>query len=177
VSGAPPPETEGAGALLHVGCGHEPIPDGFSRYVETRLDIDPRCDPDIVASMTDLGDIGPFALVYSSHSLEHLSPHEAPVALAEFRRVLVDGGAAVIMVPDLEGVSATDDQLFVSPAGPVCGLDLIYGFRAALGEQPHMAHRTGFIATTLKAALEAAGFRGVVVERLPNFNLMAVAHR
>lgn len=166
-----------SGALLHVGCGFEPLPAGFGHYAETRLDIDPRCEPDIVASMTDLGPIGPFDLVYSSHCLEHLAPHDVPVALAEFRRVLSEEGATVIMVPDLEGVAPTDEVLFVSPAGPISGLDLIYGFRPALAAQPHMAHRTGFIAATLHAALESAGFRGVLVERQPSHNLMAVAHR
>lgn len=177
MSAAPLDKTEAPGALLHVGCGYEPLPPGFGHYAETRLDIDARCEPDIVASMTDLGRIGPFALVYSSHCLEHLEPHDVPVALSEFRRVLAEDGAAVIMVPDLEGVAPTDDVLFVSPAGPISGLDLIYGFRPALTQQPHMAHRTGFVADTLRAAMETAGFRGVVVERQPNHNLMAVAHR
>lgn len=177
MSDAPSVETIRLGALLHVGCGFEPLPADFHHFSETRLDIDPRCEPDVVASMTDLGAIGPFAVVYSSHCLEHLAPHDVPIALGEFRRVLVDHGAAVIMVPDLEGVEPTDEVLFVSPAGPISGLDLIYGFRPALAQQPHMAHRTGFVASTLQAALETAGFSHIKVERVPGHNLMALAHR
>lgn len=167
------------GTVLHVGCGYEPLPEWLSGlgHAETRLDIDPDCEPDIVASMTDLGPIGPFDMVFSCHCLEHLAPHDVPVALAEFSRVLKPDGKAVIMVPDLEGVAATDEVLFVSPAGPICGLDLFYGLRTALPERPYMAHRTGFVSLTLQAALDAAGFSTVGVQRLAGHNLLAVAHR
>lgn len=140
--------------------------------VPVRLDIDPRCEPDIVAGMTDLGNIGTFDVVYCCHALEHLFPHDVDTALREFLRVLAPGGIAILFVPDLEGVQPTDEVLFVSPAGPVAGLDLFYGCRARLPEQPYMAHRTGFVAQTLEAALTGAGFAKVTTQRLPCFNLM-----
>lgn len=145
-------------------------------HAETRLDIDPGCSPDIVASMTDLGDIGPFDTVFSCHCLERLAPHDVPIALSEFRRVLKPGGNVIIMVPDLEGVSPTDEVLFISPAGPICGLDLFYGLRTALAERPYMAHRTGFVSQTLQAVLETAQFARIGVQRLAGHNLLAVAH-
>lgn len=176
---APPEDESRLGALLHVGCGHSALPEWLSvhGFAEVRLDIDPDCEPDIVASMTDLGDIGPFDMVFSHHSLEHLSPHEVPVALGEFRRVLRPGGVALIFVPDLEGVQPTEEVLFVSPAGPIAGLDLFYGLRAALSEHPYMAHRTGFVSQTLGAALESAGFSRVATERLAGHNLMGAGFR
>lgn len=164
------------GKLLHVGCGGEPMPVwAEGKYEETRLDICPDHSPHIVASMADMGDIGPFDCVYSSHSLEHLVPHEAQQALREFHRVLNDGGAAVILVPDLEGVHATDEVLFDAPCGPVAGNDLIYGLRALLPAMPYMAHRCGFVSETLERGLRDAGFGVVSVKRLENHNLMAVA--
>lgn len=166
-----------SGSVLHVGCGHEPLPAWLAGSVETRLDIDPRCAPDIVASMTDMGEIGPFDLVFSSHSLEHLAPHDVPVALAEFRRVLKPGGGLVVFVPDLEGVAPTEELLFESSAGPIRGLDLYYGLRSALPDHPHMAHRCGFVSETLHAALDAAGFAEVAVKRLRDFNLMGAARK
>ena len=166
------------GSLLHVGCGGEPIPDwAQGKYVEVRLDIDERHAPDIVASMTDMGDIGPFNVIYSSHSLEHLYPHDVDTALREFHRVLDDGGFAVILVPDLEDVRPTEDVILNAPCGPITGLDMIYGLRSALANQPHMAHRTGFTSDTLRAALERAGFSGVLVQRMNHYNLMAVASK
>lgn len=145
------------------------------KYVETRLDISPDHAPDIVASMTDMGDIGGFDAVYCSHALEHLVPHEADQALREFRRVLKPGGVAIILVPDLEGVSATDEVLFEAPCGPVAGLDLIYGLRTLLHVMPHMAHRTGFVSETMMAAIERAGMTVASIQRLPHYNLLAVA--
>jgi len=159
--------------VLHVGCGREPLPAWLGALREVRLDIEPLAEPDIVASMTDMGEIGPFSAVYSAHCLEHLAPHDVGVALAEMRRVLAPGGAVVIVVPDLEDVRPTEDVLYESAAGPVTGLDMIYGLRSALPHLPHMAHRTGFVSATLRAALEAAGFADVRTERAPDFNLIA----
>lgn len=158
--------------VLHVGCGHTSLPDWFSEYDEVRLDIDPGCKPDIVANATDLGEIGPFDAVYCSHTLEHLYPHELPIALAEFRRVLREGGALVAFVPDLDGIRATDEVVYQSPCGPITGLDMIYGKISYLQESPQMAHHNGFVAATLSKALELAGFDGVSVLKVPEYNLM-----
>lgn len=167
-----PSVQERSGSVLHVGCGHTPLPTWLSHYDEVRLDIDPGCKPDIVAGMTDMGDIGPFDAIYSSNCLEHLYPHDVPVALAEFRRVLRPGGAAIIFVPDLEGVSATEEVLYESPCGPITGLDMIFGKISYLKDTPYMAHHTGFVRETLAQTLEAAGFTSVTVLQIPERNLM-----
>jgi ubiquinone/menaquinone biosynthesis C-methylase UbiE len=163
--------------LLHVGCGNTAKPECFGDMQEVRLDISPECQPDILASMTDMGDIGPFDALYSSHSLEHLYPHEVPLAAREFHRVLRDGGVAVVVVPDLTDAKPTEDALYDSPAGPVCGLDLYYGMARLITENPHMAHHSGFIASTLKAVFEGAGFAHVETRRVANYNLMALAQK
>lgn len=134
-----------------------------------RLDIDPRTRPDIVGNMTAIGAIEPVDAVYCSHSLEHLYPHEVPIALAEFRRVLKPGGALVILVPDLEGVPATDEVL---PNSDLCGLHLYYGDAAHIEEFPYMAHHCGFVASTLRGAIERAGFSAVQTQRMHHYNLM-----
>lgn len=159
-------------SVLHVGCGHTPLPAWFAHFDEVRLDIDPSCNPDIVAGMTDMGQIGPFDALYCSNALEHLYPHEVPIALSEFRRVLKPGGAMVLFVPDLEGVSATDDVLYESPCGPITGLDMIYGKISYLQDAPYMAHHTGFVKETFARTLSAAGLSGVTVLQIPERNLM-----
>ena len=40
-----------------------------------------------------------------------------------------------------------------------------------------MAHHCGFVAGTLRDVMEGAGYVGVEVTRLPDFNLMAVGRK
>lgn len=159
-------------SLLHVGCARDPLPEWLDGFKETRLDIDPAVDPDIVASMLDMGDIGQFDAVLCRHALEHLYSHEVPLAIAEFYRVLKPGGHLVVFVPDLQDVQATEEVLFESPSGPIAGLDLIYGFRKATKTNPYMQHKTGFTQEILEKAL--SGFMNVETRRLANFDLFGV---
>jgi SAM-dependent methyltransferase len=165
--------------LLHAGCGRSALPDIFNgRYDEVRLDIDSEARPAIVASITDMGDIGSFDVVYSSHCVEHLYPQEVREALAEFYRVTKPGGSAIVIVPDLEGVQATEEVLYtVDGYGDLTGLDLIYGSRFDARANPYMAHHSGFVSSTLETAMRDAGFEVVTMKRLPQHNLMAVGQR
>jgi hypothetical protein len=92
--------------------------------------------------------------IFSSHKIEHLYPHEVPLALAEFKRVLSDDGFAVITCPDLKSVCAlvAGDKLtepaYTSPAGPIIPLDILYGHR------PVMARGAGRTLTLKKALVE-----------------------
>ncbi len=165
------------GTLLHPGCGFEPLPEWLNGAVETRLDIDEDCKPDIVASITDMGEIGEFDLIYTSHTLEHLYQYDVEKALKEFHRVLKSGGMAFIMVPDVEGVTCNNDTLYVSQAGPICGLDLYYGLTSYVQQNPYYAHHTAFVKETMESQLKAAGFDVVTVKRLPDYNLMGVGKK
>lgn len=135
-----------------------------------RLDIDPRTHPDIIGTMTNLGDIGPYDAVACNNALEHLYPHEVGAALRGFHRVLKPGGHAVIQVPDLEGVSPTEE---IIPEIGMSGLHLYYGDPARLEEFPYMAHHCGFVEATLRRVLESAGFK-TMTKRLPCHQLMGI---
>jgi len=153
--------------LLHVGCGpkrKDRTTAGFNTpdWTEIRLDIDPAVRPDVTGTMTDMSAVASASVdaVFSSHNIEHLYPHEVPLALAEFRRVLRDDGYAVITCPDLQSVAAlvAQDRLtepaYVSPAGPIAPLDILYGHRAAMQRgNLFMAHRCGFTRKVLDATL------------------------
>ena len=138
------------------------------------MDIDPATKPDVVASMTNMGDIGSFDTVYCSHALEHLYPHEVPIALAEFWRVLKPGGTLVVMVPDLEGVEPTERAL---PGMGLSGLHLFYGDAARIKDAPYMAHHCGFVAETLGDALTATGFVEVETQRETLYNLLGIGRK
>jgi SAM-dependent methyltransferase len=178
--------------VLHVGCGifdTEKLPPIFrhSSWREIRLDIDPEVKPDVVASITDMQVISDTTVdaVYSSHNVEHLYPHDVPLALREMHRVLRPNGFAFIKVPDLQEVARfvadgkLEDPLYVSVAGVIAPLDILYGHRSALARgNIFMAHHTGFTGPTLGAALIEAGFAAVMIQRnLPNFSLTGIAFR
>ncbi len=78
------------------------------------------------------------------------------------------------MVPDLQDIQASDTPLYETAEGPVTGLDLIYGLSWTITQSLHWAHHTGFIDRTLRAAMDAAGFKATIVKRMGMFNLLAV---
>ncbi len=178
--------------LLHVGCGpkrKDRTTSGFNtpEWDEVRLDIDASVEPDVTGTMTDMSAVasGSVDAVFSSHNIEHLYPHEVPVALAEFRRVLNDDGFVVVTCPDLQSVCAlvAEDKLtepaYQSPAGPIAPLDILYGHRAAMTRgNLYMAHRCGFTRRVLDATLRGAGFASTATMARPaQFELWAVASK
>jgi SAM-dependent methyltransferase len=177
--------------LLHVGCGSKrknQTTRGFNtpEWQELRLDIDPAVSPDIVGTMTDMRAVASESVdaIFSSHNIEHLYPHEVPLALKEFLRVLHPNGFAVITCPDLQSVCAlvAEDKLtepaYTAPVGPIAPIDILYGYRPALARgNLYMAHRCGFTQKVLTGTLYAAGFARVVAMRRghPSYDLWALA--
>lgn len=157
--------------FLHVGCGHQTKKGlkGFDsdEWSEIRFDIDEEVKPDIVGTLTDMTAVqtGFVDAVYSSHNLEHLFWHEVVPALREFNRVLKDDGLVVLICPDLQSVCeavANDkllEPLYVSPAGPISPIDILYGHRGFIANgNKYMAHNTGFTKKVLDEVFSQAGF-------------------
>jgi SAM-dependent methyltransferase len=176
--------------LLNVGCGPKGRAHGFAGFEawqEVRLDIDAAVEPDVVGTMTDMSAVpsGSVDAIVSSHNIEHLYPHEVPVALAEFVRVLKDDGLLLITCPDLQSVCARvargelASPLYESDSGPISALDILYGHRAAMGAgNLYMAHRCGFTLDVLANTLQACGFaRSVGVARPAVFDLWMLASK
>ena len=175
--------------FLHVGCGpkrKERTTAGFADWSELRFDIDVSVQPDLVGTMTDMSSVSSDSVdaVFSSHNIEHLYPHEVPVALSEFLRVLKPDGFAVITCPDLQSVCAlvAEDKLtepaYTSPAGPITPLDILYGHRPPMARgNLYMAHRCGFTEKVLCGTLQATGFKSVASKKrgTPYFDLWALA--
>jgi predicted SAM-dependent methyltransferase len=181
-------------SFLHVGCGlkrKDRTTKGFNTpdWKEIRLDIDASVQPDVIGSMTDISAVSSESVdaVYSSHNIEHLYPHEVPLALAEFLRVLKPHGFFVVTCPDLQSVCAliAEDKLtdaaYTSPAGPIAPLDILYGYRPAMARgNLYMAHRCGFTQKVLSATLQSSGFKTVATkarDKAPFFDLFALASK
>jgi ubiquinone/menaquinone biosynthesis C-methylase UbiE len=157
-----------------------------SEWDEVRLDIDPSVEPDIVASIVDMSKVPSESVdaVWSSHNVEHVYPHEVPLVLRGFYRVLRRGGFALITLPDLQAAAKLiaadklEDPAYVSPAGPIAPLDMVYGHRDSVRQgNEFMAHRTGFTARTLTEKLRTAGFAQVKVDRGSDMALWAEAEK
>ena len=179
-------------SFLHVGCGtkhKDQTTKGFrsDEWNEIRFDIDVSVKPDYVGTMIDMSAIENESVdaVFSSHNIEHLYPHEVQIALKEFIRVLKPDGFAIITCPDLQSVCAlvAEDKLtdaaYVSAAGPIAPLDILYGHRPPMAQgNLYMAHRCGFTKKSLTMDLQMAGF-GIsgVIARPENFDLWAIASK
>jgi ubiquinone/menaquinone biosynthesis C-methylase UbiE len=158
--------------FLHVGCGpqNESQIKGFDNdsWKEIRFDIDKNVNPDIVGTLTDMSLVktGSVDAVYSSHNIEHIYPHEVPIALKEFYRVLKDDGIVVITCPDLQSICelVVNDKLleplYESAEGPISPIDILYGHRKDLAKgNEYMAHKGGFTYSVLNRAFFEAGFK------------------
>ena len=179
--------------FLHVGCGHKrknQTTKGFNTdgWTELRLDIDASVAPDIIGTMTDMTAVASESVdgIFSSHNIEHLYPHEVPIALAEFLRVLKPDGFLVVTCPDLQEVCrlVAEDKLleaaYTSPAGPIAPLDILYGHRPPMAAgNLYMSHRCGFTEKVLIGTLRAAGFTMVASSKRahPCYDLYAVASK
>jgi predicted SAM-dependent methyltransferase len=177
--------------LLHVGCGpksahrlHAAFRDA-TVWNEIRLDVDPRVAPDIVCSTADMRRLvlsTSVDAIWSSHTIEHLDDHDVGQALREFRRVLRPQGHVLIRCPDFQAVveaiqaDGLETVAYVSPAGPITPLDMIFGHRASIARgNGFMAHRTAFTAARLGRLLVEAGFAAALTRRAPSFDLWALA--
>ena len=177
--------------FLHVGCGplNKSSCSGFNNdnWKEIRFDIDKNVNPDIEGTLTDMKSVetGSVDAVYSSHNIEHIFPHEVPIALREFYRVLKEDGMVVITCPDLQSVceAVVQDKLleplYESDIGPISPIDILYGHRGFIAQgNEYMAHKGGFTYSVLDGAFYEAGFKVRVGGRRPeDYELWLVAFK
>ena len=175
--------------LLHIGCGQanpERLPECFKvgTWKELTLDIDPRVQPDIVATITDMTPVAADSVdaVWSSHNLEHLEGYQVHTAMQEIHRVLKPGGFVLITLPDVQKIcqiianGGLEEVLYRSPVGPITPLDVLFGHQDSIARgNTYMAHRTAFDAARLSEQLHKTGFNEIRVRKGNAFDLWAVA--
>ena len=90
----------------------------------------------------------------------------------------------MITLPDIQAVTKhvaqgeLETTLFISPAGGISAIDILYGFGPYLEKGNHfMAHKTAFTEKTLTDKLIQAGFSNVEVKKDGCLNLWAVGYK
>jgi len=158
--------------VLNVGGNNKeiPLPACFDGWQHDLLDIDPSGNPDIVCDARELWRLPPrqYDAIYCSHNLEHYFAHEVSKVLKGFSLLLKQDGFAYIIVPDLlevmkiviENNMDLNDELYMSPSGPIAPLDVFYGYRkeVEMSGVDFYAHKTGFSPVSLANALKNNGF-------------------
>jgi predicted SAM-dependent methyltransferase len=156
------------GLHLNLGSGGVPL-EGFTN-------VDALPDAPGVDVVADLSEPLPFRdgevdLIYAVHVLEHFPTAVVPQLLADWRRVLRDGGLLLVAVPDLDVIARTMIEerpgWFTPPNNPWLGA--IYGGQ----KDAYDFHKTGFTAPWLAALLTEAGFGSV--ERVDRFQEIGAA--
>lgn len=146
----------GEAVRLNIGAGGKVI-DGW-------LSVDLAGEPDICADVRSI----PVADGYADeamaiHVIEHLYRWDAPVALAEWRRVLKPGGLMVIECPDL----MKSCRNVLSGQGERLGVWGLFGDPGY--RDPLMVHKWAWTAEELMAEMKAAGFKKVR-QTIPQFH-------
>jgi len=158
--------------LLHVGCGHSNKSNlkGFNKdqWTEIRFDIDKKVNPDIIGTLTDmrLVETASIDAIYSAYNIDHIYPHEVPIALKEFYRVLKEDGIVIIRTTDLQSICEVVAQdkllepLYESPIGPISPIDMMFGNRKNIARgNEYMAQKGGFTYSVLNSSFGEAGFK------------------
>ena len=165
-------------SLLHIGCGPkrlEHLPAYFHQgWKEVRLDIDPAVEPDIIASIADLGDVeaNAYDAVWSSHNIEHLFHHEAQRMTAQIQNVLRKNGWLIVTCPDIKTAMehalkhGMDSRVYQSRMGPITPRDILFGHQASIkAGNEYMAHKNGFDLQGLAGVFRQSGFEMFYGER------------
>lgn len=178
--------------VLNVGGNTKaiPLPARYEGWEHVLLDIAPGPDVDIVADARAMAfTLSPciYDAVYCAHNLEHYHAHEVPLVLAGMVVALKPPGLVHIVVPNIgqlivemvEHKIDLEDVLYMSAAGDITPLDVLYGWGREIEESgnPFFAHKTGFTARRLHRVLKAAGFADVkVVANLATLELEGTGH-
>jgi SAM-dependent methyltransferase len=174
--------------VLNVGGNNKsvPLPPQYAGWEHVLLDIDPRGNPDVVCDARELSKLpgASYDSIYCSHNLEHYHRHDVARVVAGFCHLLKPDGFVYVRVPDMGELMQTvvqksldiDDVLYQSAAGPITVRDVIYGYGLEIEQSGNdfYAHKTGFTAKSLLAALVAGGFP-VVFTGTGNLEVMALA--
>lgn len=139
---------------INIGCGHR-ILDGWINCDIQRSPRAPRA-PEILCDARSIPlEDGCAQNVMACHLIEHFYLWEVPALLAEWRRLLVDGGKLILELPNIELCAR---NLLAGKTDQMC----MWGFFGDPGHKdPYMCHRWGYTSKTITALLMENGFKKI----------------
>jgi len=143
---------------VNLGCGISKQ-EGY-----LNIDIDPKCNPDKIANITNLDFIEDESveLVETYHTIEHLWLEEVPKFFKEMKRIIKKGGKLIIECPDLEKCFSNMKKF---PDRLEIGINGIFGnadrkiIDQYYDSYVNALHKTGFTKDIFKKYLEENGFK------------------
>ncbi len=164
--------------VLNIGAGSKQIkmPRHYDGWNKIYLDANQNPEMDIIADARDMKKEIPdnsFDAVFTSHVLEHFFLSDVSIVLKEFHRILKPNGLIETHVPDfytsvkkvINEDYPIDKPLYQSPAGPICTLDIIYGYSKFVKQGTHLdAHKTAFTPEFIRRLHQEAGFKVELIE-------------
>lgn len=153
---------------LNMGCGFD------RREGYLNVDFQDFHEPDLVADARSLPMLpnGFYDEVLAQDVLEHLERDDIEPTLAEWARIIAEGGTLILRVPDVIGV-ARSLSLAHSIEHQNQLLQNLYGTQAYKGDY----HLSGFTEISLRTQLHAAGFVVESMERRDGWLFDCVATR
>lgn len=138
---------------LHLGCGKRFIAGFIHIDLATYSHIDYKHDVQTLPMFED----DAVDLIYASHVIEYFDRDEAVEVLGEWRRVLKKGGKLRLAVPDFKALAIAYNKY--KNLDLICGP--LYGRWEISGTDKIVYHKTVYDYSSLKTALEKAGFVNV----------------
>jgi hypothetical protein len=137
---------------LNLGSGHD-YRDGY-----INVDLYERHNPDLIADITELAMLpsGGYDEIIAQDVLEHLERNKVSAALAEWSRLMAEGGTLRIRVPSLVHMVLAlchPDNKSIEKADEIN--HMIFGTQAYSGDY----HLTGFNTVILEARLAECGLK------------------
>ena len=141
---------------LHLGCWKRRLP-GF---VHVDICDGPNIDYQHRVDQLPMFEDGSAELIYASHVLEYFDREQAVEVLAEWRRVLAEGGILRLGAPDFPALVKVYERTgdLKNILGPLYGRMVV---ECGAEGQKIIYHRTVYDFNSLRGLLEQAGFGDV----------------